>query len=797
RVTRGTRKSTVATVTEVAQYLRLLYARVGVQHSPVTGEPVQTATPAALAKRLEEMVADAPKRGQLRLAAPIIRGRKGHHEPVANWARDHGISELRCDGVIVAVEKFRKLDRYREHDVEALLHLDSGDAAEARAEVLRDALRLGKGACLLIDGNGKERGWLATERTDPATGEAFPELDPKHFSWNSARGWCPHCRGYGVLEEWMQDREDFAHLGPVTEPFVCPECHGTRLNRIARAVRIPVKAKAQGLFSGARADSISLPELLALPPGEVLAICGQFKVDRRGKAIVAEIEPEIRERLQFLDKVGLGYLTLDRASATLSGGEAQRIRLAAQLGTNLAGVLYVLDEPSIGLHARDNEALIATLHDLRDKGNTLLVVEHDADTMRAGDHIIDLGPGAGIHGGRLLAEGTFDEISRNEYSLTGKYLRAETKHPLRGAYRDLPKAWTPRSKRKEPDWLVLRGAKLRNLRGHDLMLPLGRLVMVGGVSGAGKSTLLRDCLLPTVQVARDRQAARLLPSQSGLAVPFTDLHNGHVFRSVVEVEQDPIGKTPRSTPATYIGAFDIIRDFFATLPEAKMHGYTAGTFSFNTKGGRCEECKGAGRMKIEMQFLPDSYVPCEACGGRRYAAEVDEIKWNGQSIADVLKMDFAAAAEFFSFHSRLSEMLGLMVETGLGYLELGQSSPTLSGGEAQRLKLVGELISGLPSFKEKTRGDFRTNLYLLEEPTIGLHMADVERLTHLLHRLVDLGHTVVVIEHSLELLAEADWLVEIGPEGGAAGGEILFQGPAAELKACKRSRTWRFLQPMV
>ncbi len=862
RVTRGTRKSTVATVTEVAQYLRLLYARVGIQHSPTTGEPVVTATPAALSVQLEGRLAAiaTPARATTsgsrpRLAAALVRNRKGHHQPLADWAADHGFQELRCDGRIVKTAAFRQLDRYREHTVEVLLPVPlaiedlppptsskkpplgaaSATAArkkvaaatveaapilddpepepvppevrlrEARAAVLKEALRLGKGACQLLDGQGRELGWFSTSRTDPATGEAFPELDPKDFSWNGARGWCPECRGQGQLEPWMVEDDAFPHLAgrKIPETIPCPTCHGTRLNRLSRAVRLPLRAEATGRLptsSLARADSISLPELLALAPGDVLATLGLLDLDTRGQAIAAEVVPEVRERLAFLDRVGLGYLSLDRASNTLSGGEAQRIRLAAQLGTNLAGVLYVLDEPSIGLHARDSAALMDSLLALRDKGNTLLVVEHDADTMAQADHIIDLGPGAGINGGYILAEGPLETILANPASLTGKYLREPPQHPLRGHYRPLPASPTksPRrgaTKSTEPQWLILNGAALRNLRGGDLRLPLGRLCMVGGVSGAGKSTLIRDLLKPAVEAAIARQQPHLTPSSGRLNLPFGELLNGHVFRKVIEVEQDPIGKTPRSTPATYIGAFDLIRDIFASLPEAKLRGYSPGTFSFNTAGGRCEACKGAGRTKVEMPFLPDTYVACDACDGRRYGAEIEEIRWNDRSIADVLKMDFTEAAAFFSFNTRLREMLGLMVETGLGYLELGQSSPTLSGGEAQRLKLVSELIQGLPTFAEHWRGGFQPNLYILEEPTIGLHLADVERLAHLLQRLVDLGHTVIVIEHHLDLLAEADWFIEIGPHGGTAGGEILFQGPLSELAQAPLSPTAPFLLP--
>ncbi|MBC2594736.1 excinuclease ABC subunit UvrA [Ruficoccus amylovorans] len=781
RVTRGSRKSTVATITEVAQYLRLLTAKVGVQHSPVTGEPLVAMSRPALRKKFRETLSSrqAANGRALYLCAPVVRARKGHHEPLANWARDHGFTLMRCDGELVELDKFQKLDRYREHDIELVWELDPANE-EAAAKLLGEALKHGKGACFILSTRDGILSWFSTTRTDPATGEAYPELDPKHFSWNSAKGWCPACHGYGRIFSWMHDHEDFQEVPEdADDGEPCPTCEGTRLNPVSRSVLIDTAS-----------GKLSLPQLLALPPQRLLETLRTLRLDTRGKRIAREIVPEVEERLKFMDRVGLGYLCLDRATNTLSGGEAQRIRLAAQLGSNLSGVLYVLDEPSIGLHARDNDELIRSLLTLRDKGNTLLVVEHDDDTMRAADNIIDLGPGAGIHGGRLLAEGPYDKIIKNPDSLTGQYLKDGIAHPLRGAYRALPKKWTPRS--KTADWLVLRKPALRNLKGEDLRLPLARLIMVCGISGAGKSTLMRGLLKPAVEIAIAKKSARL--TGADLALPCQDLVNGNAFRAVIEVDQEPIGKTPRSTPATYIGAFDIIRQFFASLPEAKIHGYTAGHFSFNTKGGRCETCQGAGRIKLEMSFLPDQYVPCEDCHGTRYGPELADIRWNGKTIADVLAMSFEEAAEFFSFHSRLSDMLGLMVETGLGYLTLGQSSPTLSGGEAQRLKLVSELSTGLPSFKEKSRGLLRRNLYLLEEPTIGLHMSDCERLIELLHRLVEQGHTVAVIEHNLDLIAEADYVVEVGPEGGESGGHILYQGALPGLLKTKSSPTAPYLK---
>ena len=629
--------------------------------------------------------------------------------------------------------------------------------------------------------------------------------------------------------------------------------------RKARAVKLHFR----------RGEPLSLPALLALTPAQLLARLRDLDLDNRGRAIVQDLRPQIEERLKFMDEVGLGYLALERATDTLSGGEAQRIRLAAQLGSNLSGVLYVLDEPSIGLHARDNDRLIATLLALRAKGNTLLVVEHDEVVMDAADRIIDLGPGAGRHGGQILANDTPANLRKNKDSLTGIYLDRGIPHPIRGAYRAVSSDKLPRTKkitapRNNPqsavrspqsipasaqakienpkskiDWLTLTGARMRNLRNVDLRLPLGRLIMVAGPSGAGKSTLFRDLLGPAVTQAskakkssltgrefqktitgrsagrvtaprsRNGTATRAGPTVGKLgpltadhsairnprsAIPFTELRSANGFRSVIEVDQSPIGHTPRSTPATYLGMFDLVRHFLATLPESKIRGYTASRFSFNTAGGRCEPCAGAGRIKLEMNFMPDTFVTCDACGGRRYGPETLEIEWKGKNVADLLALSFEEACGFFDFHARLREICQLMCETGLGYLTLGQSSPTLSGGEAQRLKLVTELAHGLQTYTERSRGLQPRNLYLLEEPTIGLHLSDCEKLIRLLHRLVDQGHTVVVIEHHLDLLAEADWLVELGPGGGPDGGEILYQGPVAGIVKCKRSPTAPYLR---
>jgi len=823
RVTRGSRKSTVATITEVAQYLRLLYARMGVQHHPDTDQPVTPLSVGAL-KKLLARVLDTPKAKKakhLYLCAPLIRGRKGHHEPMARWIEKQGYELMRADGRIFRADTFEKLDRYKEHDIEVVvadLKREESTNKKSEKSPLEVALRLGKGACFLVAPNGETLSWFSTTRTDIETGESFPELDPKQFSFNSPRGWCPACRGHGRIFPWMleteedgekDEQENYLRESGLVDPDAdiseggetCPMCHGERLNRIARAVKLPLRGKR---------EAISLPRLLRSTPSELLANLKNLELDERGALITQDIVPQIEERLRFLDHVGLGYLSLDRPTETLSGGEAQRIRLAAQLGSNLSGVLYVLDEPSIGLHAKDNERLIETLEALREKGNTLLVVEHDDELMERADHILDLGPGAGVHGGRLLASGTPAEIKANAASLTGLFLAKGITHPLLGSYRPLsPNAAQKGGNLLPPEWLELSGARLRNLKNFDLRFPLGRLVMVAGPSGAGKSTLFRDLLHPAVEYAIETKKSKVTGQEfvkkGKFAVddlgadadrkqtPFDTLVGASGFKSVIEVDQSPIGKTPRSTPATYLGIFDLIRQFFASLPEAKMRGYTASRFSFNTSGGRCETCQGAGRIKLEMAFMPNTYLPCDDCRGSRYSNEVSDIVWKGKNIGEVLQLTFEEAAAFFDFHSQLSQVCELMVKCGLGYITLGQSSPTLSGGEAQRLKLVTELSRGLASYKERSRGIPVRNLYLLEEPTIGLHLSDCEKLIRVLHSLVDQGHSVVVIEHHLDLLAEADYIIELGPEGGPGGGQLMYQGPLAGLLKAKRSPTAPYL----
>lgn len=787
RVTRGSAKSTVATVTEIAQYLRLLFAKVGTMHNPATGNPLVAGTQIEISERILKTIKASKTNKKFLLAAPVIRNRKGHHKPVAEWASAHGFEKIRADGNIVSTKKFKPLDRYKEHDIEVIIAEISSKNSNVN-ELVAKALRIGKGSCVLLDTRGNAVEWFSRERVDPETGESFQELEPKDFSWNSPRGWCEKCHGHGhIVEAWGAEEtalNDDALADRVSEK-ICPDCGGARLNPLARAVRVFVSDEKFGDGK----NSFSLPELLSLTPEKLLNALTHLKLDARGKAIAAKIIPEVRSRLEFLGGVGLDYLTLDRASNTLSGGEAQRIRLAAQLGSNLSGALYILDEPSIGLHPRDNVRLIQSLKKLRDRGNSVLVVEHDEDTMLAADTLIDLGPGSGSFGGEILFSGNPKKIATCKNSRTSDFLRRGIYHPMRGAWRDVPAKWK---------FITLKGACLRNLKNIDVKFAEGRLNVVCGVSGAGKSTLVSDLFAPAITLSAKKKAGVLTGAAAmkesefiakisddnlrrGKIKPvFRELRGGGFFRKIVIVDQEPIGKTSRSTPATYIGAFDIIRQIFAELPEAKMRGFGASYFSFNTKGGRCETCAGAGRVKLEMNFMPDVGIVCEACAGKRYSPAVADIKWNGKNIADVLAMTFSEAEKFFAFHKKLHEIFALMTECGLGYLTLGQSSPTLSGGESQRLKLVSELVTALPSWKERMgkirAGTPQKNVYILEEPTIGLHQADCEKLLLLLHRLVDEGHTVIVIEHHLDVLAEADHIVEIGPNGGNAGGRVVYQG---------------------
>ncbi|MGJ7546450.1 excinuclease ABC subunit UvrA [Variovorax sp. LT1R16] len=795
RLSRGGRKSTVGTTTEVWHFLRLLYVKLGTQHCIHDGTAVQPQTPDSIAAQLLKNF----KGQHIGLLAPLVSNRKGVYTELADWARPRGYTHLRVDGGFLPTNPFPRLDRFKEHSIE--LPVGSLDVLPQNEAALRalltKALEHGKGVVhVMSELDGLRAAMMAgaptagigrthvfsTLRACPVCSTSYAELDPRLFSYNSKHGWCPDCVGTGVkltkdqrkvyddsvLADDQKGREQtFAE--PEAEDVgetACPTCEGRRLNATARAVSFGVA-------------SIGITEIARMSVTDIRKWFESLVLGGREAEIARDLVPEIRSRLEFLEEVGLGYLTLDRGAPTLSGGEAQRIRLAAQLGSNLQGVCYVLDEPTIGLHARDNQILLNALHKLGDKGNTLVVVEHDEDTIRRADHIIDIGPSAGKRGGRLVAEGSVADIEAAGDSQTGRYLRDAIKHPL-AARRPVP---LPEP--GAPDWLTVHGADLHNLQDLTSTVPLHRLVAITGVSGSGKSTLARDVLLTNVQAivvqrmtkaGRDNDAAGKRPAWSGCR----SVDGYETIDRVLEVDQTPIGKTPRSCPATYIGFWDTIRKLFADTLEAKARGYGPARFSFNTGEGRCPACDGAGVRTIGMSFLPDVKVPCEVCHGTRFNPETQAVTWRGKSIGDVLQMEVDEAVDFFAAMPNIGHPLQLLKDVGLGYLTLGQPSPTLSGGEAQRIKLVTELSKVRDDITRRGQKAPHT-LYVLDEPTVGLHMADVEKLIHVLHRLVNGGHSVVVIEHDLDVIAEADWIIDLGPEGGNGGGRIVATAPPEEV----------------
>ncbi|WP_318556931.1 excinuclease ABC subunit UvrA [Geobacter anodireducens] len=760
RTSRGGRKSTVATMTEIYHFLRLLFVKLGVQHCPDCGIPITPQTPDAIAARLLREF-----RGKrVALLAPLVTARKGYYTDLATWAAGKGFTHLRVDGVMTPVEPWPRLDRFREHDID----LPVGEitvAAKGEGELrqlLDRALAFGKGvvrvAVAHADAGSQSKAELlfSTLRACTSCGQSFPEPDPRLFSYNSRHGWCPRCFGTGLeipgFDAEQTGEEIWWNEWFEGEERTCSACRGARLNPEALSVRFRDR---------------NIAELTALTVIQAATFIAELGLEGREAAIARDIVAEITTRLAFLGEVGLGYLSLDRAAPTLSGGEAQRIRLAAQLGSNLRGVCYILDEPTIGLHPRDNRMLLDTLRKLEGKGNTIVVVEHDEETIRRAEHVIDLGPGAGVNGGLVVAEGTLDQIMAAPDSLTGRYLAEPLRHPL-VERRPAP---TP----EEPAIQVL-GATLHNLREIDVSFPLRRLVCVTGVSGSGKSTLVRNVLHAGLQ--------RLLAHGRGAhaAAGCREIRGWDQLSRVLEVDQTPIGKTPRSCPATYVGFWDAIRKLYAGTTEARLRGYGPSRFSFNVKGGRCDECEGQGVKTIEMSFLPDVKVACEVCGGLRFTPETLMVRHRGKSIGDLLAMSVDEAVEFFAAHRSILHPLQLLQDVGLGYLTLGQQSPTLSGGEAQRIKLVTELAKAKP-VKDALRAP-RTaphSLYILDEPTIGLHMADVEKLVRVLHRLVEAGNSVIVIEHNLDVIAEADWLMDLGPEGGDGGGRIVARGTPEEV----------------
>ncbi|AEB60295.1 excinuclease ABC subunit UvrA [Ectopseudomonas mendocina] len=845
-------RSTVGTITEIYDYLRLLYARVGTPRCPDHDVPLEAQT----VSQMVDQVLALPEGRKLMLLAPVVRERKGEHLSVFEELRALGFVRARVNGKLHELDELPKLDKQKKHSIDVVVDRFKvrEDLQQRLAESFETALGLADGIALIapMDDEEGEEIIFSARFACPHCGHSISELEPKLFSFNNPAGACPTCDGLGVkqffdakrlvngeltlaegairgwdrrnvyyfqmlgslsshygfsLEEpfdelaaehqkvilfgsgtqsvdfkYLNDRGDIVKRSHPFEGIIpnlerryretesasvreelakflstqpCPDCRGTRLRREARHVWVGEK---------------TLPAVTGLPVGDACDYFGELHLTGRRGEIAEKILKEIRERLQFLVNVGLDYLTLDRSADTLSGGEAQRIRLASQIGAGLVGVMYILDEPSIGLHQRDNERLLATLTHLRNLGNTVIVVEHDEDAIRLADYVVDIGPGAGVHGGRIVSQGTPDQVMADPESLTGSYLSGRKKIQY-------PANRTPRDKKKS---LKLKGARGNNLRKVDLEIPVGLLTCVTGVSGSGKSTLINNTLFPITATA-------LNGATSLEAAPYDSFDGLQHLDKVVDIDQSPIGRTPRSNPATYTGLFTPIRELFAGVPESRSRGYGPGRFSFNVKGGRCEACQGDGVIKVEMHFLPDIYVPCDVCKGKRYNRETLEVKYKGKSITEVLDMTIEDARAFFDAVPAIARKLQTLMDVGLSYIKLGQSATTLSGGEAQRVKLSREL----------SKRDTGKTLYILDEPTTGLHFADIQQLLDVLHRLRDHGNTVVVIEHNLDVIKTADWLVDLGPEGGSKGGMIIATGTPEEVAANPASHTGHFLKPLL
>lgn len=849
-------RSTVGTITEVYDYLRLLYARIGVQHCPDDGIALSRQTPQQIVDRILEL----PEGTRFQVLAPVVRGRKGEYDTLLADLSGQGFVRARIDGDTVDIVEFlgrgERLARYEQHTIEIVVdRLVQREGIERRlTDSLETALKLADGVAEVeiveADGDG-ERLTFSQHFACPVCGVSFGELAPRNFSFNSPYGACGTCDGLGttfevdpelvipdsemslrdgaiapwrsahtqyftkvlegVAEEagismrtpwqdldeehqflvlygvegsltvkyrnrygrtrtlntsyegvipWIKRRHESAESDWTREQFEsymrlvpCPDCEGARLKPTTLAVTV---------------NGRNISEICELPIGESAKFLVGLELSERDRIIAERIVKEINARLGFLLDVGLDYLSLARSAGTLAGGEAQRIRLASQIGSGLVGTLYVLDEPSIGLHQRDNQRLIDTLLRLRDLGNTVLVVEHDEDTIKAADWVVDIGPGAGEHGGQVVYSGPVKGLTKAKESITGQYLSGKRSVPV------------PQQRRPPGEhWLRVVGAREHNLDDLDVGLPLGCLVVVSGVSGSGKSTLVRDILLPSLRqkILKSKEAPGRHKRVEGI----------ERLDKVIDMDQSPIGRTPRSNPATYTGVFDHVRKLFATTQEAKVRGYQPGRFSFNVAGGRCEACSGDGTIKIEMHFLPDVYVPCEVCKGARYSRDTLDIQFKGRNIAEVLDMPIAEALEFFANQPPIARHLQTLVDVGLGYVRLGQSAPTLSGGEAQRVKLASELA-------KRSTGH---TIYLLDEPTTGLHFEDVRRLLIVLNRLVDQGNTVLVIEHNLDVIKTADWIVDLGPEGGSGGGRIVAEGTPEQVAAVETSHTGRFLRPLL
>ena len=736
-------RSTVGTVTEIYDYLRLLFARVGRPSCFQCGDEITAQT----VQQMVDSIGSLSEGTKFQVLAPLVRSRKGEYRKELLDMRRAGYIRARIDGKIVDLGEDITLDKQKKHTIEIVvdrLVMKPGDALMQRlADSVEISLKLAGGLVGVLTENGT-LSFYSEKLACIRCGVSYPEITPRVFSFNSPHGACPACDGIGyAMTPGCPDDEDFTLLEP------CGVCNGARL----RPESLSVKVATQ-----------SIAEVTHLSVRAAVDFFNSLKFTERELVIAHRILKEIRERLGFLVNVGLDYLTLDRAAATLSGGEGQRIRLATQIGSGLVGVLYILDEPSIGLHQRDNRRLLQTLLRLRDLGNTVVVVEHDAETMMAADHLLDMGPGAGTHGGQIIAQGTPTDVMGNLDSLTGQYLRGTQMVSL------------PRRQRKAKGLLSIVGATKHNLKGMTAKIPLGLFTCVTGVSGSGKSTLVLEVLFHSL--------SQLLYHKKPKIDGCKELLGADALDKVIDIDQSPIGRTPRSNPATYTGLFGFIRDLYSNLPESRVRGYKPGRYSFNVKGGRCEACQGDGLIKIEMHFLPDVYVTCEVCKGQRYNRETMEIHHKGKSIADVLNMTVDDAVEFFEHIPFIKRKLDTLHDVGLHYVKLGQSATTLSGGEAQRVKLSRELSK---------RPTGRT-MYILDEPTTGLHFADVQRLLDVLDRLVEAGNTVVVIEHNLDVIKNADWIIDLGPEGGDRGGEIVAEGPPKEIAKAKRSYTGQVLK---
>jgi len=780
RTSRGGRKSTVATLTEIYHYLRLLYVKLGTQYCPDCDVAIKPQSIDAILAMLQKEY----RNREVTLLAPLVVARKGIYNELAKWAVSKGYQQLRVDGEYVSTDPWPKLARYKEHDIELPLgKLKVGINNERELYLLlKQALDMGNGIVIVeplkkVPGKQKGEALFSTERACPCCGQGFDELDPRLFSYNSKHGWCESCYGTGEVingfdeeqsgeeGEWLENEENVL--------IKCKTCEGQRLNNTALSVRFRDKSIAQ---------------LAAMSVDDSEKWFSKLKLKTNEQVIARDLLKEMSGRLSFLKRVGLNYLTLDRSAPTLSGGEAQRIRLASQLGSNLQGVCYILDEPTIGLHTRDNRRLIETLREIQKQGNTVLVVEHDEDTIREADYLIDMGPGAGIEGGEVVAHGTLNQMMRNKKSLTGQFIKKPLRHPMKNL-RDIEKRahW-------KTEKINIIDATENNLANIDVLIPLRKLVAVSGVSGSGKSTLIRSVLHGNLKTSINNQRSKAGRNKKNIWAGCKNIKGWDSINRILEVDQTPIGKTPRSCPATYIGIWDTIRKLFADTVDARLKGFKPGRFSFNAGDGRCDACGGHGMRKVEMNFLPDVRVECEVCHGWRFNDETLSVRYKDKHIGEVLGMNVKSATEYFSAIPKVHHALQLLQDVGLGYLTLGQQSPTLSGGEAQRIKLVAELAKANSGSISKTQ---QHSLYVLDEPTVGLHMADVEKLMRVLHRLVDAGNSVIVIEHNLDVIAEADWVIDMGPEGGKYGGKIIAQGEPADICKRKRSHTGSYLRELM